>query len=275
MDFTLITFKSFLETLISSGYSFILFKVFINSETNNNSNIILRHDVDNLPQNALRTAEIEHSLGIKGSYYFRILKSSFNVDIIKKISELGHEIGYHYEDVDLARKKISPHSGMPFAAKGKSKKINENQLIDLAYESFCENLEKMRRIADIKTICAHGSPLSPYDNKMIWNKYNYKKLGIIGEPSFDVDWNEFAYFTDTGRRWNGDNVSVRDRVNSNYKFNFKSTNDIINNINTLPSHIMITVHPQRWNDNIFSWTKELVTQAGKNVIKKYFFVKRQ
>ena len=38
---------------------------------------------------------------------------------------------------------------------------------------------------------------------------------------------------------------------------------------------MITVHPQRWNDNIFNWTKELVTQSGKNVIKKYFFVKRQ
>ena len=33
---------------------------------------------------------------------------------------------------------------------------------------------------------------------MIWDKYDYKKLGIIGEPSFDIDWNEFAYFTDTG-----------------------------------------------------------------------------
>ena len=55
--------------------------------------------------------------------------------------------------------------------------------IDLAYELFKVNLAKMREVADIKTICMHGSPLSPYDNKLIWKKYSYKDLGIIGEPT--------------------------------------------------------------------------------------------
>jgi len=142
-------------------------------------------------------------MGIHGTYYFRVVPQSYDVEIIKKIAALGHEIGHHYEDVDLVlqRQKI----------KVKSEKDKE-ELIDYAYKSFCRNLEMFRQNFDVKTICMHGSPLSPYDNKLIWSKYDYKELGIIGEPYFDLDWNEFGYLTDTGRRWNGSEVSVRDKV---------------------------------------------------------------
>ena len=60
----------------------------------------------------------------------------------------------------------------------------------------------------------HGSSLSKYDNKLLWKYYNYRKSGIIGEPYFDIDFNEVFYLTDTGRRWDGDRVSVRDKVES-------------------------------------------------------------
>ena len=86
----------------------------------------------------------------------------------------------------------------------------------------------------------------------IWEKYNYRDIGLIGEPYYDLDFSEFAYFTDTGRRWNGNQVSVRDKVNSKYNFNLKTTNDIIDNIHKLPNKIMFTIHPQRWNDNSIS-----------------------
>ena len=36
--------------------------------------------------------------------------------------------------------------------------------------------------------------------------------GIIAEPYFDLDFDEVFYLTDTGRRWDGDDVSVRDKV---------------------------------------------------------------
>jgi hypothetical protein len=32
---------------------------------------------------------------------------------------------------------------------------------------------------------------------------------------------------------------------------------------------MMTVHPQRWTDDPVSWTKEVVAQNVKNVIKKW------
>ncbi len=72
--------------------------------------VVLRHDVDKLPANSLKTAKIEHGLGIKGSYYFRIVPENYNEYIIRQIADLGHEIGYHYEDLTLASHKFNVQS---------------------------------------------------------------------------------------------------------------------------------------------------------------------
>jgi hypothetical protein len=34
-----------------------------------------------------------------------------------------------------------------------------------------------------------------------------------------------------------------------------------------PPKAAINIHPQRWNDNPYDWTKELVLQNVKNVVK--------
>ena len=120
----------------------------------------------------------------------------------------------------------------------------------------------------------HGSPLANHDNKIIWQKYNYRDLGIIGEPYLDLNFNEFAYLTDTGRRWNGDKFSLRDKVKSKYNFNFKTTQDIIDSIDRLPDKVMFTIHPQRWHDNPVLWLKELLFQNVKNQIKSIIIVRK-
>ena len=91
-----------------------------------------------------------------------------------------------------------------------------------------------------------------------------------------ADFNKVYYVTDTGRRWDGDKVSVRDRVVTDSKLTFSKTSDIINSAKNghLPKRIMFTFHPQRWNDNIYYWTKELILQNIKNVVKKLLFVKQ-
>ena len=75
--------------------------------------IVLRHDVDKLPGNSLRFARIQAEKGIIGSYYFRFVTESFNESIIREISSLGHEIGYHYEDLGAVaqRRKVSMGRG--------------------------------------------------------------------------------------------------------------------------------------------------------------------
>lgn len=245
-DFTLKNYKELLATIFDSGYSITSLRNYLLDNNPGDKLVIFRHDVDRKPINALNMARLENELGIKASYYFRIVKESYNENIIKEVVKLGHEIGYHYEDLSLA--------------KGNFKK---------AIKSFEKNLNKLRQFYPVKTICMHGSPLSQWDNRLIWRKYNYRNYGIIGEPYFDIDFNEMLYLTDTGRGWNGLKASVRDRVKSKFKYNFKTTNEIISAFNNkkLPDKIMINIHPQRWSDNMFLWFSELVWQNIKNFVK--------
>jgi hypothetical protein len=266
MDFTIQKYRSFLESLVASGYRFITFQEYFS--TNADRFVILRHDVDDKKMNSLHFAEIQNHLGIRGTYYFRMVPQSFDEGVIKKIADLGHEIGYHYETMDSANAKC----------KMQNAKCKEVDLVDIAYDEFCINLEILRKIVPIKTICMHGSPRSKFDNKALWKRYNYKDMGIFGEPYFDLDFNKVFYLTDTGRRWDGEKVSVRDKVKTPSHFEhitFNSTAQIIDAATTeqLPNRIMFTFHPQRWTDDRLAWTSELLRQNAKNVIKKYFFVK--
>jgi hypothetical protein len=259
-----------LNTLSNQGFSFLTFEKSLICQQL--KSIILRHDVDLLPYNSLRFAQIQAELGISGSYYFRFVPGSYNETVIREVFSLGHEIGYHYETLDTCSGNI-----------------------DQAYSFFCENLEKLRKLVPVTTICMHGSPLSKYDNRLIWQKYDYQKLGLIGEPYFDVDFNKVLYLTDTGRRWDGDSYNVRDKSIirkapkrdipitdyrsqiTNYRLpfpKFHTTFDIIKTAmeNKLPDHIMMTFHPQRWTDRPLPWVKELVWQNAKNLVK-YFVVK--
>ncbi len=250
MDFTVKKYKNLLQALIGQNYSFQTFAEFINKPKN--KVIILRYDVDLLPKNSLRFARIQHELGIKGSYYFRAVPESWDENIILEIAKLGHEVGYHYETMDTARGDI-----------------------DLAMSQFKQHLNKLRKLVEVKTICMHGSPRSKFDNKALWKKFDYRDFGIIGEPYFDIDFNKVFYLTDTGRRWDGGNVSVRDKVNSSINKTYHSTDQIIkaSNEKELSDQIMFTFHPQRWHDNKLLWINELLMQNSKNIIKKHLFVK--
>ena len=215
--------------------------------------LTLRHDVDLLPQNSLRTARLEAGLGLRGIYYFRAVPQSWDEAVIRQIAALGHEIGYHYESLTTCDGDINA-----------------------AYADFCKNLAALRKIAPVKSICMHGSPRSPWDSKEIWRKYDYHALGIESEPYLDTDFSKTFYLTDTGRRWDGYKVSVRDKI-PQYQdrwtargLTFHSTDDVIEGLRTerIPRHLMITVHPQRWNPFGPAWCLEWFLQNIKNIVKR-------
>lgn len=245
MDFTVKKYKTLLKALISQDYQFQTFEEFLNSPSK--KSIILRHDVDLLPYNSLRFAQIQAEQGIAGTYYFRAVPQSWDESVIKQIHELGHEVGYHYECLTTTKGNL---------IKG--------------IKDFEKNLSKLRKLVPVSTICMHGSPMSKYDSKDLWKKYDYRDFGIIGEPYFDVDFKKVFYLTDTGRKWDGDKVSVRDRVDSGFDLSFHKTDEITAAViaNELPDQIMFTFHPQRWTDSKMLWTKELLLQNTKNVVKR-------
>ena len=67
-DFTLTIYRKLLHELLANGYSFQTLQDFIQQPEA--KAVILRHDVDRKPENALVIAKIEKEAGIKASYYF-------------------------------------------------------------------------------------------------------------------------------------------------------------------------------------------------------------
>lgn len=249
-DFTLNKYEAFLKTAIDSSYQLVSYQDFLKNDFE--KVLILRHDVDKKPQNSLKTAQLQHKLGVKGTYYFRAVPESFDVEVIQQIVALGHEIGYHYEDLTIC-----------------------NGDYEKAIIHFEKWLNKLRAFYPVKTVCMHGSPLSKHDNRKLWDKYNYKDYDLIAEPYFDIDFNKVFYITDTGRKWDGNKVSVRDKVDSKFDLSFHTTDELIEAFKNgkLPNQIMQNIHPQRWSNNRLEWLQELVLQNIKNSIKKAIFVK--
>jgi len=99
MDFTIRTYRRLLEVLKMGGFSFQPVESFM--ATLLGKVVVMRHDVDRLPNNALVMARLEHELSIPATYYFRAVSESWDEGVIREIASLGHEIGYHYENLSL------------------------------------------------------------------------------------------------------------------------------------------------------------------------------
>ena len=248
-DFTLTIYRKLLDELKTAGYTFQTFERFLQAPEKRA--IVLRHDVDDRKLHSLEFARIQKEKGIVGTYFFRVVPESFDKAVIQAIQGMGHEIGYHYEDMDFAR-------GNP----------------DEAIQYFEKHLAKLRAVAPVSTICMHGSPRSRYDNKDVWQHYNYRNYGISGEPYFDLDFKKVFYLTDTGRRWNGSAVSVRDKVENHFGLEFRTTQEIIASLRhgEFPDQAMFNFHPQRWTDNPTLWFTDKYQQHAKNAVK-YWLVK--
>jgi hypothetical protein len=197
--------------------------------------IIMRHDVDRTHERTVDLAKIESAFHIKATYYFRSHKGLFVPQIMDKILSLGHEIGFHYETVD---------------------RCNGN--IEKAQAMFRKELASFRTRFEIKTVCAHGNPLTVYNNKAIWQSLNFNDVGLIGEAFLSLDFNNIAYFSDSGRTWsNSRSQKMQDKdfvLSAFSRVEANNTQDLIKIIEggSLPN-ICVLSHPERWTGNIFAF----------------------
>lgn len=251
-DFTLSIYKELLLALKSAKYQFITFEEYFSRQLPEKL-VILRHDVDRTPGNAIKMAHLENELNIRASYYYRIVSESYDEKSIREVVHFKHELGYHYEDLSLS-------------------KGDEQQALTL----FEKHLANFRKFYPVKTMCMHGSPTSKWDNRTLWQKYNYRDFGIIAEPYFDLDFNRLFYITDASRSWNNQTVTLRDKVETKFNFPINHTKDIIRLLNTkqLPNQLMISTHPHNWADGNIEWMKIMIWQGLKNQIKKILVRKR-
>ena len=201
-------------------------------------------------------------MGVKATYYFRSMHFNSHADTIRSIVALGHDAGFHYECLTTTRGDV-----------------------DKAYRLFIDELAILRHLVPVHTACAHGSPRSPWNSQDIWKQYDIHALDIDYEPMLDTDFSQTLYLTDTGRRWDGYRVSVRDKVPGYQEqweqegLSFHTTDDIthaLSDMGHLIQHkgLLINTHPQRWMPFGPEWLAEAGMQWWKNQAKRLLVLLR-
>ncbi len=250
--FSTLNYETICKEILRNNYKILTFEEKFQSFSNFKDKFcILRHDVDRFANNSLNIAEIENNLGIKSTYYFRTTKSSFNKRVIEAIKDLGHEIGYHYEDFAISSGNY-----------------------DKAINRYEENLNKFKQLGiEIKTISMHGSPGRKHSSFKLWDKYNYKVQEVIGDANLDIDFKDIYYLTDTGRNWANEN-NLRDYGEGSLTHLISTNSELVNFIKNNNKSLILQTHPERWSSNSFelsrSYSLDLLTNSLKKIYKRIY-----
>ena len=279
-DFTFSKYVELCEKMLNSDYELLTVEKYLTMKNKLEKFIIMRHDVDDgadLPY-TLAMARKEADLGISTTYYFRVNEDVFKPEIIREIASLGHEIGYHYDVL------------------GKADGDYER-----AIKLFEHELNMLRAFYDVKTIAMHGGPFVTglnaatfsdllrvckniicgkktfvkWDSRDLWNRYDFRDYGVIGDAYLSINFNEVVYFSDSNRSWADIKHRLKDFVegDDNCKEIIKNTDDLIRIIERGDlEKMLILVHPPNWRDEFKDWLKWFVLQKIKNAGKTYLKV---
>lgn len=209
--------------------------------------IILRHDVDRQPQQACDLALLEQRLGVRSTYYFRA--NAFGVfpgDAISMIAHLGHEAGYHYEDLSFCK---------------------GNQ--DAAITRFMRNLATLRKLAPCTTVSMHGAPLSKYHNQELLREEDIQRAMLLGDAVASIERFAPYYLTDTGGRWLAAGTNLRDRVGLAWPdYALPVSLPALRQFAAgAPCPLYVSTHPERWSKNWPSYMRAQTTDMIANGIK--------
>ena len=100
MRFTYNSYKELLNLLQVHGYEFISY----HNHQEHPRGVILRHDIDNSLEAAIKLGEIEASYGVSSTYFVLLRSDFYNVftkkttGALKTLQTLKHEIGLHFDE---------------------------------------------------------------------------------------------------------------------------------------------------------------------------------
>jgi hypothetical protein len=247
-DFTFETYAGLLEAGIDSGFDHLTVREYLDRETLPERFVVHRHDVDRKPDNARRIARIEAERDVRSTFYFRTIDKTFVPSLIREIASMGHEVGYHYEDLDRADGDVRA-----------------------AHESFARELARLRDVVSVDTVCMHGNPLTPHDNREMWeSERDFEDYGLLGEAYLSMDFTDVTYFSDTGRTWADGALKVKDHpVGDHEKYvEATSTADLIGLLTSgRVSRACLLSHPNRWAGSYPELVVEYAKDTAVNVAK--------
>ena len=274
MLFTYRAYRRLLDIIAESGYAVYGVEQILIARRDGTlpegKYVAIRHDVDYFPGRALNVATIEAERKIATTYYIR--RRFFDADphLARKIAALGHQIGYHYEEVDVHQK--APNLQIARDAVG----FFIGSLLDIDKLGF-----------PIKTVCAHGNPLTDVDNRQVVHMlrdetyldrlaFTYDREEIkakvserlVGDASIDITGEDFdLYIPDTGRfnpRYN-----LKDRIDNCPITGLSNLDDFGRLLaDGRLRRVYMNMHPDRWSGDPATWLFDFAFDTAKNIVKR-------
>lgn len=183
-SFNLSHYRYCLESAQKQGYEFLTMSDYASRHHQLKNSpakiILLRHDIDHNLALALNFAALEHSLGIKATYFVRLhgkysITSLENYRVLRQLLHDGHEIGLHH-DCDFATL------------------VNENP--DTFFHRDKAVLEAVMN-QKIKGVSSH----EPGKSVFLVTDADLSRLGLQYQAYSDLFLKEMKYISDSSSRW--------------------------------------------------------------------------
>lgn len=243
-------YRNILEAAIAKGYehlSMIQFYHLIKEGklTADKKIFIHRHDIDTDKAAAIVFFEIEKSLHIKGSYYFRL--STLDIPLMRKINGYGSEASYHYEEL---------------ATYCKQKRIKEEsrvlQSMSIIKENFKTNFSIIEKQLGYKmqTVASHGDFVNrklKIANHFLMQEDLRNELGILAESYDHVFTENFS-------------LKISDKEAPVYFTPMHPLHAIEQNHPV----ICLLTHPRQWRTNFIVNTADNFFRLKEEICYRYF-----
>ncbi|QZY04697.1 hypothetical protein K6T36_17395 (plasmid) [Halobaculum roseum] len=249
--FTTESYVDLLDAADDGGYEFLTVADYLATPAEDRPErfLLLRHDVDRKVRNAARMARIEADRGIEATYYVRT--GTFDPGFVRTLESLGHEVGYHYEDY-----------------------VRADGDLEGAHDRFARHLHLFRRYCDVETVCMHGNPLSPHDNRDMWTATDapgFDAYDLLGEAYLSMDFVDVTYFSDTGRTWRDGALKIKDHTvgDSAKAVSVAETAELAALLREGGvERGCLLVHPERWADSVPELFVERTKDGAINAVKR-------
>lgn len=196
---------------------------------------LMRHDVEFSVDRALALAELEHENGFASCYLFQVSNNAYNIlskknmDAVKHIASLGHEVGLHFHmnaltDVDQIRSEIAKEAEILSMKSG----------IDI-------RLFSIHRPS--KEILSEGVRIPG-----LLNTYDSSFFSFV--ENIDTEDTEIKYMSDARHRWNYGLIPNDSTINGNRK-------------------VQILTHPYSWTQTGFGNLdnfKSLISEKNQELV---------
>ena len=183
LDFTLAAFEDFCQWLTHMPV-FTVGDYLARSQPPPTPFVILRIDVDYRETTAVHMARMAERHNLEASFYFRHREGAFDLDAMKAIARLNHEVGYHFETLDTCQGDFQA-----------------------AADLFLEHVTLLRESGlIIRTVAGHGAPPVAVNYRsnldlLIHTPGLCERANLLGESTLSIDFSRVAYISDAGWRW--------------------------------------------------------------------------